>query len=260
MKASCETRLLVQPVYADAPSWTEFAEQEGLYFELLEPFMPQHMDDSAWLETVGRFYQETGRCLSSHGAFIDVNPASGDPRIRELSRIRMEQSCRFAARFGMEHVVFHASAHPFLNGMYLEGWASQCSVFYGDLAARYGVKIHIENSMDYRPDAMELLAKRLDPDCGVDFCLDVGHVNYSGADMAEWLERLDGRVGYLHVSDNHGLFDDHLPAGRGTVDWAKTDALWRACGGTEIVTVEMNSLEDTRETVRFLREHHYFGQ
>ena len=37
---------------------------------------------------------------SVHGAFIDVNPASGDLRFRELSRKRCRESCEIAAALG----------------------------------------------------------------------------------------------------------------------------------------------------------------
>jgi sugar phosphate isomerase/epimerase len=56
-------------------------------------------------------------------------------------------------------------------------------------------------------------------------CLDVGHAHMT-VGVAEAIGTLGERIGSVHVHDNHGLRDEHLWPGDGTIDWAKTmDAL-----------------------------------
>lgn len=252
-------KLQVQPVYAQSDVWSAFAAREGLVYELIEPSFPSRLEDTAWLERAASCYAAEGRVVSLHGAFVDVNPASGDGELRRISRLRVQESCENAVRFGAKNVVFHASAHPFLSGAYLDNWAAVSAEYYAETAQAYGLRLFLENSMDAYPEALVHLMTRAE---GFDLavCLDLGHAHYSPTPMAEWFESLGPHIQYLHLSDNLGRFDDHLPAGRGSIDWAEADALWRACSGAKLITVEQNSLADVAESLDYLRTHHYFGQ
>jgi len=63
------------------------------------------------------------------------------------------------------------------------------------------------------PQALVELAEGTD----LGFCLDVGHANTMGL-LPEFME-LKSRLANLHVHDNNGKFDEHLPIGDGTVDF-----------------------------------------
>jgi sugar phosphate isomerase/epimerase len=49
-------------------------------------------------------------------------------------------------------------------------------------------------------------------------CLDTGHANLSG-DLSTVLFKLSGHLKMLHASDNKGKTDDHLPPGKGHINW-----------------------------------------
>ena len=51
-------------------------------------------------------------------------------------------------------------------------------------------------------------------------CFDSGHQNFAmpGFDL---LEQYSDYVTVLHLHDNHGVIDDHLPCGEGTTNWEK---------------------------------------
>jgi sugar phosphate isomerase/epimerase len=82
-----------------------------------------------------------------------------------------------------------------------------------------GVKVALENmprspfSMATTPEALLELMDGID----VGFCLDVGHANTNG-NLKEFV-KLKGRIVNLHVHDNKGQTDEHLPIGGGTVDF-----------------------------------------
>ena len=50
-------------------------------------------------------------------------------------------------------------------------------------------------------------------------CLDTGHAYLSG-DLPNLLRKLAPHLRMIHVHDNRGHFDDHLPPGDGTIDWS----------------------------------------
>ncbi|MEX1117612.1 MAG: sugar phosphate isomerase/epimerase [Terrimicrobiaceae bacterium] len=49
-------------------------------------------------------------------------------------------------------------------------------------------------------------------------CLDTGHA-YLSSDIFNLLHKLANHLKMVHVHDNRGHFDDHLPPGDGAIDW-----------------------------------------
>ena len=249
--------LQVQPQYDQREKWEALAEKEGLTFEALELSAPPALNESGRFENCAEWYRASGRTTSVHGAFIDVNPASGDPLFRTVSQRRCRESCETALAVGARNVIFHSSCFPFLRGVYLDNWAGICACFYEELAGEYGLNLFIENSPDVDPGPIRELMRRIsDPRIGV--CLDLGHVNYSRVKAAQWIDCLGDRIGYLHLSDNMGQFDDHLPLGQGNCDLTAADLLWREKGRSIPVTLEVGGLEGVRISLDHLRKHGYF--
>lgn len=250
--------LQIQPLYKAGKDWADLAERESLVYEALELFTPPYNNDETLYRPCFQWYQESGRAASVHGAFIDVNPASGDGAFRSLSRRRCRESCAAAAELGAKNVVFHSSCFPFLRGAYLDGWAGACADFYQELAETYPVRIFIENSPDLDPQPIRELMRRI-PDRRVGVCLDFGHAHYSRVPLSGWFDALGDRIGYLHLSDNNGAYDDHLPLGAGTVDWGEADRLRRGLAGEIPMTLEVGPISGVAQSLAYLREHGYFG-
>ena len=248
----------IQPRYEQKTAWTAFAERQGLSFEALELSMPPLLNDKAKAEEVLEWYRQSQRVTAVHGAFIDINPASGDAEQQKLSRRRCEESCALAKALGATAVIFHCSCFPFLRGAYAEAWASTDGEFFSALADKWDLRVFLENSMDLDPTPLSLLMKKVDRD-KVGICFDIGHANYSRVPLNQWFAVLGDTVEYFHLSDNCGDFDDHLPLGEGTVDWFAADAYWRSCGSPRFLTLETGSLAGTEKSLAFLRARGLFG-
>ena len=248
----------IQPCFTEREKWEAAALQEGLFYEVLELSSLPVLGDNRLTQMRGEWYRSGGRTRSLHGAFIDVNPASGDAQFRTLSRRRCMESCRLARELGAENVVFHSSCSSFLRGAYMETWAQACAEYYGELAQETGLHIWIENSQDVDPVPLKELMRRItNPDIGV--CLDLGHANYSNAPLEQWFDELGEWIGYMHLSDNTGLADDHLPIGQGNVDWKAVDSFWRTAGRRMPMTLETGGLSGVRSSLRYLKRNGYFG-
>lgn len=247
----------VQPEYKDAKDWEELAESEGLDFEILELSMPNvmAMQDK---DAVISWYRSRPETAALHGNFMDNNPASSDPDMTALSIRKLEESCNLAQTLGVKNVVFHSGAFPYLRGRYLDKWSYDCAKVYDRLAREYDLNLLIENSQDVDPQPLvELMAKVEDPRIGV--CLDIGHANYSREALENWFNKLAYHIRYIHLSDNMGMFDDHIPLGTGTVDWKKADHLVKELKKDIPITLETGNLNKTKASIRFLQEHGYFG-
>ena len=248
----------LQPQIADLDAWQILAQREDAAFEIMEPLLVTSYVDAGKQKKIIDQYRKTGRAKSVHGAFIDVNPASGDPDFRELSRKRCRESCEFASALGAGNLVFHSSAFPFLRGTYLDNWAAGCASFYEELSEFYPIRIYIENAQDLDPTPLRKLMEQIRSD-KIGVCLDIGHIHYSRAPVSQWFKELGEWIGYLHLSDNMGEFDDHLPLRQGSIDWELVNRLWESLERDIPITLETGSLDSTRESLRFLRKHQYFG-
>lgn len=248
----------LQPQSADLEQWVTLAREECTSFEVMDPSFLSGIGNFEKYGEIAQLYRKTGMAASVHGAFIDVNPASGDPDFRELSRQRCRESCEIALALGAENVVFHSSAFPFLRGAYLDNWAVSCASFYEELVAQYPVRIYIENAQDLDPTPLRCLMEQIHSD-RIGVCLDIGHVHYSRVPVCQWFDQLGQWILYLHLSDNLGEFDDHLPLGKGSIDWAQVNRLWKSLDKDIPITLETGNLNSTKESIYFLRKHHYFG-
>ena len=73
---------------------------------------------------------------------------------------------------------------------------------------------------------------------------DVGHAHISSTAedqtvAVEFIRRWGARIGHVHVSDNHGKRDEHLPLGKGTVDWNGVMAALMDTGYDQTITLEV---------------------
>lgn len=244
--------LQIQPKHENLADYVAFAKKHDMAFELIEMSMHKDIDISHVQD-----YANTGLVKSFHGVFIDVNPVSNNPAIRNASRNQMRESCSLAKRLGAENIVFHSSCFPFLRDSYMDIWASESAHFYDELQRSTGLNIFIENSMDVDMDPLRALMDRCQ-NPKVNVCLDLGHANFSRVDIGMWFNALADRIGYIHLSDNAGFFDRHKTLGSGTLDWELADTMFRRLGRDIPVTIEVNTLEQVAESLEFLECSNYF--
>ena len=247
----------IQPFFDDKEDWLKLAEEENMGFELIELSVPPALIESGLFKAFHDWYKDCGKVTSLHGHFIDVNPASGDPKFRELSRKRCRESCETAIEMGIKNVVFHTGCAPFLTDGYIDYWSMMAATFYSGLIKEYDLNIFIENSSDIHPEALQKLMELI-PDERVGVCLDLGHVNYSKAPMEQWFDMLKDRIGYIHLSDNDSIFDQHAAIGQGNVDWALADRLYRELDRDIIFTFEVQNLENVRTSLEYIRKNGFF--
>ena len=79
--------------------------------------------------------------------------------------------------------------------------------------------------------------------------LDTGHANIGvpgGQRILKFIEKFGRRIGHLHISDNFGERDDHIPVGTGNIDFLKTVKALKKCGYNDTATLEIFA-DDRRE-------------
>jgi sugar phosphate isomerase/epimerase len=168
--------------------------------------------------------------VSLHGPFGDLNPGSFDPLVRETARQRIREGLDVALRVGAAHVVFHTGRVPGAGPA--QGWIERAIRFWESFMKEVpeNLNVYLENMLEEGP---EILAGIVDGVSAPNLRgnLDIGHAHCNSCTpVLDWISALGGRIGYAHMSDNHGVEDEHLGLGQGTMPMAAVcNALEETC-------------------------------
>lgn len=241
---------------------SEIAAVSGLGFDYLELTMDApHADHLSVLANKAKVLaqlQRHGLGLICHMPTF-VYLADLTEAIREASMRETMASLAAAREMACEKVVLHPW---FVSG--LGPLMAKTAREYGrkslerllDYGDELGITICLENLF---PRAQSLVrptdfATWLDSYPNLQLTLDTGHANLAGGSrtILSFIEKFGDRIGHVHVSDNRGQHDDHLPIGAGNIDFPTVIGALRATGYDRTVTFEVFTAD--REFVRQCRK------
>ena len=134
---------------------------------------------------------------------------------------RFRQTAALAARLGVRRIVVHGGFIPYVY--FPEWYVEQSICFWKEFLADApdDLLLAVENVMEPGPEMLVEIARGVD-DPRLGLCLDVGHGNtvVSKTPPADWLAPMLPDLRHVHLHDNHGALDEHLPLGAGTIDFA----------------------------------------
>lgn len=167
--------------------------------------------------------------------------------IRDASVQEVLGSLVAAARLGAEKVVLHPGIVDGLAVFIQEtalAHATRSMAQFVAAAKRLDLVLCIENLFPRlgpyaQIDAFERLFQQFD---SARFVLDVGHAHIddpSGSRVFTFIERFADRLEHLHLSDNRGVVDDHLPIGKGTLPMKSVVRALAAAGFNGTATLEI---------------------
>ncbi|MGD8883688.1 MAG: sugar phosphate isomerase/epimerase [Desulfobacterales bacterium] len=200
------------------------------------------------------------RALNSHAMNVIchlptfVSTADLTHSIREASLQEMFNSLEVAAELGSQKVVLHPG-HIGGLGVYVKetalAYANESLASIIDRAQDLGLCVCLENMFPrcrafIEPDDFTEILQRFPK---LKITLDTGHANIgsqSGQRIFRFIEQFGQRIGHLHVSDNFGERDDHIPVGNGKIDFLKIVKALKKCGYDDTATLEIFS-EDRRD-------------
>ncbi|MDR3155328.1 MAG: sugar phosphate isomerase/epimerase [Deltaproteobacteria bacterium] len=258
--------------------------ERDAHFSLLRRlgFRPELYFNVGW-ETIGLpAHKELAAIVSGelggcgvHLPYSGVLPGSPDKAGRE----KLRRAAEAASLYSPVHLVGHScfrptrdseaapSKHQTMGPEDLEGPLSRPSeaflknslAAWGGVLEACGAKLFLENTADRSPCAIRRLLGFL-PEDRAGMCLDVGHWHHSGMgagwrNLGRWLDMAGDRVGHLHLHDNDGSADQHLPLGTGLIDYGE---LWEQLaerGLDPSATLENHGPESLGESARYLAAH-----
>ncbi|ASJ09602.1 xylose isomerase [Thermococcus siculi] len=192
-----------------------------------------------------------------HAPFSDLNIASFNTRIRDASLEIIHETIEVAAELEALVVTMHPGH---CSPISVKNRDKYLEIHHDSLrkiarwGEEYGVKIGVEN-MPRFPILDAQTCDRLmevvgEVEIGVTF--DVGHLNTTTGNFDRFMRLFGDRIVHVHLHDNSGERDEHLPLGEGTVPWERVipklpDVTW---------TLEVDSLKSARKSLEFLKNLH----
>jgi sugar phosphate isomerase/epimerase len=167
--------------------------------------------------------------------------------IRRASLDEVLAALEAAAALNAEKVVVHPA---YIGGMgsFVMGMARQYALdslaAIVDKAAELDLALCLENMFPRMQFGVtvEDFRKIFARFPGLQLTLDTGHANIGsprGKRILSFIETFPERIGHVHVSDNFGKEDNHLPIGAGNIAWPRIIQALRKTGYDETVTFEI---------------------
>ena len=194
--------------------------------------------------------------ISIHAPFMDLAPGAIDSFVRQGTQRRFKQAIDVAEGVSARAIVFHSGYGKWKYDHKVEPWLENSLKFWPDIikkASEAGVMVAIENIFEEEPGTLKMLMDGLNTkEAGI--CFDVGHFNlFTKFSLKDWIDALGQYIVELHLHDNLGNVDSHMPPGDGNIDFdslfslvgSERDILWTIEGKSEADT--LTSLERFRQ-------------
>lgn len=138
-------------------------------------------------------------------------------RIDSMDEIR--RALEAADQIPLRHLVVHLGERTDSWSPRTIEYALTALEHLGAFARPLGVRLLVENILSEAttPEHLILILEMGHLD-NVGVCLDLGHAHIDSG-IAGAVAALNGRIVSVHAHDNHGMKDEHLWPGEGTVDW-----------------------------------------
>lgn len=203
------------------------------------------------LATLARLVAATGRRPTVHAPFFDLSPGAMEPMVRQITLQRLTQALQAAGQLGAHLMVVHPGydrwRYPNLAATWLEHAAATLAPLL-ELARQLDCRLALENIYEETPDTLTALVARLaSPWFG--HCFDIGHWRLFGRTAQElWLAQIAPHLLHLHLHDNGGQSDDHLPIGEGSIDFTPLRP-WLTGAGSVSITLEAHGPHELQRSL-----------
>jgi sugar phosphate isomerase/epimerase len=195
--------------------------------------------------------------VTFHAPFIDLRPGAIDPKIRQVTKDRLQQVFDLAPYFHPVTVVCHPSFDERYYVSHKQAWLEnsiETWTSFLPIIEETKTIIALENVYETTPAPLLKLLDALSSP-RIRFCFDTGHCNFfSRTPFTTWIEAMGPYLYQLHIHDNSGSADDHAPVGEGNFPFAALFALLRERNLAPLVTLEPHSLDDLWKTVQNVKK------
>ena len=126
----------------------------------------------------------------------------------------------------------------------------------GKVATDHGVLACLENMISFKeflcrqPEELIGMTEGIE---GIGMTFDFGHANTIGK-VPEFLRYIE-KADHIHIHDNHGVSDEHLPLGNGTIAWETVGNEISARYQGKRIVIEGRSIEEAKKSISVYRRY-----
>lgn len=156
---------------------------------------------------------------SVHSPFLDINLSAKDDEMVKILLSRLLKTLEYAKILEATGIVIHPGYDPYRYLGDEESWLKNVIKNLEPIlkkAEDFKLYIAIENIFE---DNFNYLKKLLEHFSSkyLGHCFDTGHFNiFSRVSLESWLNEMGEYFFALHIHDNFGFVDNHIPVGKGT--------------------------------------------
>lgn len=199
-----------------------------------------------------------------HTTIYDVNLASLNPTIREASVKTTLDCLNLTKRLGAEILVVHGGNLPsnyprksmedakrslLLSLQGLVEVAEESKIIIGLENNAKGFNVGMIKNQDEHLFFLERINSKF-----LKAVFDIGHANLYGVSIEDWARKIKDFLVEIHLHNNQGVKDVHLPLDQGTIDIEKFLELIDELDISVPLILEMTSLEDYEKSLSLLKE------
>jgi sugar phosphate isomerase/epimerase len=192
-----------------------------------------------------------------------VNTAEIMPDVREASERHLLNYIKLSKEIGAEYCVVHCGYHfSQFRDVVMESLFKTYRAAV-ELAEEIDLPLVIENMNHVHPDSeivylgvtIEEINQLFDavPSEKLGLAFDVAHANLLPGGTQNWIDAFPDKIFHLHLSDNDGVLDRHLPIGDGSIDFNSVFSQLDDIGFSGTATLEVGSEANNIKSLEVLR-------
>ena len=234
----------------DLENALDFIEGLGLeYAELVHQF-PSEVIDAELLESYNLKY-------SIHAPFMDVNIASLQDQSRLNSIKQIKSSIDLANEIDAEAVVIHPGVTSYLPNKFFKKEVNEFAMKSMVELGRYGEDLGVLTTFENMPAFESMLFNDMEKlnefltSHELYMTLDIGHANHAGYPAeAMYFDSIK----HIHIHDNFGDDDSHLPLGEGSIDLKCIVNTLEKNNYDGIYILEVNDYDSIEKSYKYMKE------
>ena len=212
--------------------------------------------DSRIIDEIKTFIKKNSLPLNLHAPIPDID-YSKPKDTASLMRSLYEKVITLCKDLNVNSIVAHAELNyniDFPIDEQLKNAVDLWGILCGECAANK-IAINVENHCEIKPDHLIELRRKIGSR-NFGLCIDVGHCNaYGRLNIEGWLREYPvGSIREIHLADNVGDDDTHLPLGRGNIDLEAFFKHFAKRDEKAIFVLEPRNVEEAEESLAFLKK------
>ena len=198
--------------------------------------------------------------ITLHGMFSDVNIASQDCKLREMSVKRCYESFEIGKALKADTILFHSGNKGTKHYGSIKTFKANFISFYKEFIKEFernGITAVIENVFESEPEfCIELIEKVNSPN--LKLALDAGHVNLYApkTNVCDWIKEYGKNLYHMHIHNNYQKNDDHSNLENGTLNYKEIFKTLNENNQNPTIVLEMFEESDIRKSIKYMEENY----